>query len=295
MVHNDGDNILIRVSQIGRKNAGTFLEKKLTLPYKLCAIDLDDTLLGADHQLSAENESVIRDVVSKGVKVVLASGRMFASSLPTALKLNLDTPIVCYNGAMVKHPVTKEIWHEDAVSAEIARDVMEYCRDKKLQLNFYYDDILRSAANTQWLDLYLRRTSSPFKVMQNFYSDLRGLAPTKLIIVDDPELILRLLPELTTRYGDGLFVTRSNAEYLELLPPNANKGSALAKVAARYGITAEESVAFGDSWNDIPMLEWVGLGIAVSNAKKEVLAIAKKITGSNSEHGVGTALREIFS
>ena len=271
------------------------MEKKLTLPYKLCAIDLDDTLLGADHQLSAENEVVIRDVVSKGVKVVLASGRMFASSLPTALKLNLDTPIVCYNGAMVKHPVTKEVWHEDAVSAEIARDVMEYCREKNLQLNFYYDDILRSAANTQWLDLYLSRTSSPFQVMQDFYSDLNGLAPTKLIIVDDPDLILRLLPELTARYGNNLFVTRSNAEYLELLPPDANKGSALAKVAARYGVAAEESVAFGDSWNDIPMLEWAGLGIAVSNAKKEVLAVAKKITGSNAEHGVGTALREIFS
>ena len=277
------------------QNAGTFLEKKLTLPYKLCAIDLDDTLLGADHQLSAENEVVIRDVVSKGVKVVLASGRMFASSLPTALKLNLDTPIVCYNGAMVKHPVTKEVWHEDAVSAEIARDVMEYCREKNLQLNFYYDDILRSAANTQWLDLYLKRTSSPFQVMQNFYTDLNGLAPTKLIIVDDPDLILRLLPELTARYGNNLFVTRSNAEYLELLPPDADKGSALAKVAARYGIAAAESMAFGDSWNDIPMLEWAGLGIAVSNAKKEVLAVAKKITGSNAEHGVGTALREIFS
>ena len=279
----------------GAKAPGTLLEKMLTLPYRLCAIDLDDTLLGADHQLSAENEAVIRDVVSKGVKVVLASGRMFASSLPTALKLDLDTPIVCYNGAMVKHPVTKEVWHEDAVSAEIARDVMEYCRGKKLQLNFYYDDILRSAANTQWLDLYLSRTSSPFQVMQDFDSKLRGLAPTKLIIVDDPELILRLLPELTARYGEKLFVTRSNAEYLELLPPNANKGSALAKVAARYGITAEESVAFGDSWNDIPMLEWAGLGIAVSNAKKEVLAIAKKITGSNAENGVGSALKELFS
>ncbi len=279
----------------GAKAPGTLLEKILTLPYRLCAIDLDDTLLGADHQLSAENEAVIRDVVTKGVKVVLASGRMFASSLPTALKLNLDTPIVCYNGAMVKHPVTKEVWHEDAVSEEVARDVMEYCREKKLQLNFYYDDILRSAANTEWLDLYLSRTSSPFQVMQDFYTKLRGLAPTKLIIVDDPELILRLLPELTARYGDNLFVTRSNAEYLELLPPNANKGSALAKVAERYGITAEESMAFGDSWNDIPMLEWAGLGIAVSNAKKEVLAVAKKITGSNAENGVGSALKELFS
>ena len=266
----------------------------MTLPYSLCAIDLDDTLLGADHQLSAGNEAAIRAVIAQGVIVLIASGRMFASSLPTALKLNLDTPIVCYNGAMVKHPITKEVWFENSVPAETASDAMNFCRERGLQLNFYYEDVLRSAARTPWLELYLHRTSSPYELTPNFYEVFKSASPTKLIIVDDPAVIDRLLPELTERYRDRLFVTKSNAEYLELLPLGANKGSALAKVAERYGVSAEQSVAFGDSWNDISMLEWAGLGIAVSNAKKEVRAVAKKITGSNAEDGVAMALREIF-
>ena len=266
----------------------------MPLPYALCAIDLDDTLLGADHQLSARNEAAIRAVIAQGVIVVIASGRMFASSLPTALKLNLDTPIVCYNGAMVKHPVTKKVWFENSVPPETACEVMNLCRERGLQLNFYYEDLLRSAAYTPWLELYIHRTSSPYELRPDFYEAFKPAAPTKLIIVDDPAVIDRLLPELTKLFQDRLFVTKSNAEYLELLPLGANKGSALAKVAERYGVAAEQCIAFGDSWNDISMLEWAGLGIAVSNAKKEVIAVAKKITGSNAEDGVAQALGEIF-
>ena len=86
----------------------------------MCAIDLDDTLLGPDHKLSARNAAAIRAVQARGVTVLIASGRMFAATLPTARELELDTPIICYNGAMVKHPRTGETWMERSIPAEIA-------------------------------------------------------------------------------------------------------------------------------------------------------------------------------
>jgi len=263
-------------------------------PYRLCAIDLDDTLLGPDHKLSQRNAEAIQRVVEAGIVVLIASGRMYAASLPTALELHLDAPIICYNGAMVKHPFTGETWMEESVSPDAAGDLMDYCRQAGLQLNFYWHDLLYSAAYTSWLELYHKRTGAPLEVRSDFDTFLRGIAPTKLIIVDAPERIDQLLPEMRDRYGDQLDVTKSNKEYLEFLPPGANKGSALAFVADRYGISSAESIAFGDSWNDLPMLRWAGLSIAVGNAKPEVIAAVDRTVLSNAEDGVGIALEEIF-
>ncbi len=263
--------------------------------YRLCAIDLDDTLLGPDHKLSHRNAAAIHAVVEQGVIVLIASGRMFAATMPTARQLDLDTPIICYNGAMVKHPRTGEVWLEHSVAPSVASELMDYCRDNKLQLNFYWQDILYSAEYTPWLELYHGRTSAPVEIMPDFYTSLRNIAPTKLIIVDDPKVIDRLLPEMRERFGDSLYVTKSNTEYLEFLPPGADKGAALEFVAERYGVTAAETIAFGDSWNDLPMLKWAGLGVAVGNAKPEVIAASDRTVLASAEDGVGIALAEIFS
>ena len=263
-------------------------------PYRLCAIDLDDTLLGPDHKLSSRNARAIQAVRERGIIVLVASGRMFAAALPTARQLDLDTPIICYNGAMVKHPRTGEVWLEEQVEAGLAGELMDYCRDHHLQLNFYWNDLLYTAAYTSWLELYHKRTSAPVEILPAFYTELRGIAPTKLIIVDDPAVIDRLLPVFREKFAERLYVTKSNAEYLEFLPPKANKGSALAFVAERYGVTSDETIAFGDSWNDLPMMRWAGLSLAVGNAKPEVIAAANRTVLSNAEDGVGIALEEIF-
>lgn len=263
--------------------------------YKLCAIDLDDTLLGPDHQLSERSARTIRQCIDQGVIILVASGRMFAAALPTAQQLDLDTPIICYNGAMVKHPKSGHIWMEESVQPRLARQVMEFAYDHKLQLNFYWQDMLYTAAYTDWLKLYHERTSAPIQLEPDFYQRFRDTAPTKLIIVDAPDVIDGLLQPLRDRFGEELYVTRSNAEYLEFLPPGANKGTALEFVANRFGVTAEQTIAFGDSWNDLPMIQWAGLGIAVGNAKPDVKAAAQRTIGTNAEDGVAIALEEIFS
>jgi Cof subfamily protein (haloacid dehalogenase superfamily) len=262
--------------------------------YRLCAIDLDDTLLGPDHKLSARNADAVRKTVASGVTVVIASGRMYVTTLPTARELDLDTPIICYNGAMVKDSRTGEAWLERSVEPALSAQVMDFCRTNKLQLNFYWRDLLYSAEYTPWLELYHRRTSAPIEIRKDFYTALRDESPTKVIIVDDPGMIDRLLPEMRARFGDALNITKSNAEYLEFLPPGSNKGAALAVVAERYGVTAAQTVAFGDSWNDLPMLEWAGLSVAVGNAKPEVIAAADRTVLGSAEDGVGTALEELF-
>ena len=263
--------------------------------YRLCAIDLDDTLLGPDHRLSARSRAAVRAAAAAGVRVVIASGRMYATTLPTARELDLSTPVICYNGAMVKDPSTGETWMEASLPIEYSKQIIDYCAEKALQLNFYWQDLLYTRERTIWLDLYERRTSAPIVVDPDFNASFRQVAPTKLVIVDDPGVIDRLLPEMRDRFTGALYVTKSNAEYLEFLPLGADKGTALAFVATKYGISAAETVAFGDSWNDLPMLQWAGLSLAVGNAKAEVIAACTRTVTRSADDGVAIALEELFS
>jgi Cof subfamily protein (haloacid dehalogenase superfamily) len=264
------------------------------IPYRLCAIDLDDTLLDASHALTERSLAAVQKVRSMGATVVIASGRMHAATLHYAQQLALDTPIISYNGAMVRYAGTGETLLEEHVEAGLAAEIRDYARQNSLQLNYYLHDMLYSEAYTSWLKLYHDRTDAPIEILPDFEAKLQNTTPTKLVIVDSPEKVNALLPLMQERYGKQSYVTRSNAEYLEFMPPNADKGKALALVAAKYNISAAQTLAFGDSWNDIPMLQWAGLGIAVANAKPEVRQAADRTVQSNIEDGVARALADIF-
>ena len=264
------------------------------LPYRLCAVDMDDTLLDPNHEITPLSAVAVQRVRDLGVTVVVASGRMHAATRRYTKQLNLDTPVISYNGAMVKNAATGEVWLEEHVSAELAATIRQYARENSLQLNYYLRDMLYSAAQTQWLDLYQRRTGAPIEILPDFEEKLRGTTPTKLVFVDSPERIAGLLKPMQERFGKQAYVTRSNDEYLEFMPPDADKGKALALVAAKLNISAAQTIAFGDSWNDIPMLKWAGHSCAMSNAKPEVQSVASEVIGSNANNGVARALANIY-
>lgn len=262
--------------------------------YRLCAIDLDDTLLNSNHVLSDTNRRAVQRVGQKGVIVIIASGRMHETTLPTVHTLGLQTPVISYNGAMIRNPVTGETWLNETVPPDLADEIRTFARENHFQLNYYLDDHIYSAERTPWMELYQQRTGARFEILPDFYERLKGTAPTKLIIVTHPATVQELLPIMQQRYQGRLTVMRSNTEYLEFLPLNVNKGKALSIVAERLGIPAEQTIAIGDSWNDIAMLQWAGLGVAVANAKPEVKAVAKRIVPSCDQDGVAVALKEIF-
>ncbi len=262
--------------------------------YDLCAIDLDETLLGPDHCISARNAEAIRAVCDLGVEVIIASGRMHEATLRYAAELGLAGPIISYNGALIKVPGTGDEWMHEHVPAEMAQEIMAYCRERKLQLNFYYNGFVYTTDDTEWLQLYHSRTGSPYIVEPDMIQSMRGIEPTKLLIVDTPEYTSSLLPVLRDRYHDRLYVTKSTNEYLEFMPLRANKGAALALAADRLETVAARTIAIGDSFNDIPMVQWAGLGLAVANAKPELRTSADRTIARSDEDGVAQALEEIF-
>jgi len=265
----------------------------VSLPYKLAAIDLDETLLGPDHRISPRNARAVRALAEWGVVCVIASGRMHEATLRFGQELGLDTPVISYNGAMVKRPSDGAVWHHVRVPADPAAEVIRYCAAHGHHLNYYLNDHLYVAERGPWAEFYVRQTGSPMEVA----GDLRplcGTEPTKMILIDTPEATDRLLEQFRARFGEALYITKTNPEYLEFMNPAASKGRALALVAERLEIQQEETIAFGDGNNDLPMIQWAGLGVAMGTAKPHVRAAADYVAPPYDEDGLAVAIERLF-
>jgi Cof subfamily protein (haloacid dehalogenase superfamily) len=265
----------------------------MPMPFDLISLDLDLTLLDDDHRISARNAAAVRACRDRGAKVIITSGRMFRCALPYVRQLGLAAPVIAYNGAMVKDAGTGQVLRHDALAAETAQELAAFCAREGLNLNFYLDDNLYIAETNPWAELYATRTGAPL----NPVGDLRTFAdqrPTKVLIVADPTRIRALYDELAPRYAGRAYVTISNVEYLEFMPPGADKGKALAWLAAYLGIPRERVIAFGDADNDVPAIAWAGLGVAMENGRPAAKAAAGRIAPRHDEDGVAAVLEELF-
>ncbi len=265
----------------------------MTRPYDLIALDLDLTLLNDAHQISARNMAAVRRCSELGAKVIITSGRMFRCTLPYVHALSLETPVIAYNGAFIKEEHNGTVlWHKQ-LDLGTAQALVAYCAAVDLNLNYYLDDTLYIARMNPWAELYASRTGAPL----NPVGDLRVFAeraPTKALIVADPERIRQLYAELAPRYAECAYVTISNIEYLEFMPLGTDKGVALAVVADYFGIPRERVIAFGDADNDIPLIQWAGLGVAMDNARPGAKAVADRLAPRHDEDGVAVVLEELF-
>lgn len=264
------------------------------MPVQLIALDLDDTLLTSRLTISPRTRAVLKRLRKQGIKLTLATGRMFRSARPYAEELEMDVPLITYQGALVKSALSGEIFYEKPVPPADAAAVIERVKARGLHYQTYFCD-----------NLYMERLSAEGKA----YADLSGVEPvidpalaekiktgrpTKLIVINNRiDQLLSFEAALKTEFGIRLHITRSKPNFLEIMHPEATKGLALASVAAHYGIPREDILAIGDSYNDLDMLEWAGIGVAVANAWPEVKAAADYVTGTNDEDGVADALERL--
>ena len=260
----------------------------MPFPYRLAAVDLDDTLLGPDKAISRANAEAVRLLRERGVHIVLASGRRHENMLRFHRQLDLgpDDPIVSCNGALVKTAETGYVWHERRVPADLARDIIADGNRQGVTQNYYHPDgNVYVRERTPWTDLYQSRTLSDIVVRGDLGSLLHEdgggagfpATPLKIIWIDDGARVAALFPEMEARYEGRLYVTVTDAEYLEFMAPGVNKAEGLAVACAALGISPHEVVAFGDGNNDVPMLRWAGLGVAMSEARASAKEAADRV------------------
>lgn len=263
-------------------------------PYRLAAVDLDDTLLGPDKQISPANAAAIHELRRRGARVVLASGRRHENMLRFHRQLDLVGPLISCNGALVKDAETGEVLHEHSVPTELAAAVVADGNRLGITQNYYRGDGVYVRERTRWTDLYQSRTGSDIIV----FGDLERLAgdmPQKIIWVDAAARVGTLFPEMETRYAGRLYVTVTDPEYLEFMALGVNKAVGLAAVARHYGIAPEEILAFGDGNNDVPMLEWAGLSVAMSEGRESAQVAADLVSSpGNPETSLARAITAVL-
>ncbi len=263
------------------------------IPCRMAALDLDGTLLNSDHVVTQRNCEALRQLSKEGVLVVLVSGRMHQSILPISDQIGLENPIISYNGGMVKHAKTGEVFHHTPIAATTAMELVDYCDERNIHLNFCLDDLLYIRMENAWSELYESRTGVRATAVGNLRK-LAGGEPTKMQVLDTPENVEGLILDFQRDFGDRLYITRTQIEYIEFMNPQVSKGPALKALAARVGVPMRLVVAFGDSYNDMSMMDAVGFSIAMGNAIDELKDSAHYITESNDNDGVAQAVERLL-
>ncbi|WP_274361953.1 Cof-type HAD-IIB family hydrolase [Paenibacillus thermotolerans] len=257
--------------------------------YKMIAIDIDDTLLNDNLEVTPGTREALAEAIRQGAVVTLATGRMFASTKKVAEQLELNVPVITYQGALIKNLLDGEVLYERSLPAEAAFKVIRFAKERGLHLQAYLNDELYAWEENDKVKKYAEQVKVEYSIVTDFDS-IAKQGSTKLLIIDEPSKLDELIPELKQLLGEQAHITKSKPHYLEILHPEATKGHALLHLAAYYGIDRSQTIAVGDSWNDREMIEAAGLGVAMANAVEPLKQVADFITLSNNEEGVRTVV-----
>lgn len=262
--------------------------------YRLIASDLDDTLLDESSKISARNKEAIRRAVDSGVKFVIATGRMFKTSVNYLddLGLTSDCPIINYHGALIKKSRSKEVILHKPIDNGIAISVAEEAERQGCHVSVFIEDELYIREESEYSRFYQSMAHIGLEEVGPLGSFLRnnGASPTKMSIIRWDGTLDDIEAGLRGKYGKKLSILQSRPYFLEITDQKATKGQTLGWLAEMEGIKPEEIIAFGDGHNDLDMVGYAGLGVAVSNARPEVKAAANLVTGSNIEDGVAEVI-----
>jgi len=253
--------------------------------YKLIAIDVDDTLLTDDLIVTEGTKRAMEQAIAQGVTVTLATGRMFASAQKIAKQIELNVPIITYQGALVKTLLDGKVLYERHVPADAVKKLHAFVEANNLHLQLYVDDELYGAVDNDKIAAYSKLTNIPYKIDPN-YERLLERPMHKLLIIDDPAKLDEIAEQLRPLIGDRVHMTKSKAHYLEFMHKEGTKGHALQFLAGHIGCKIEETIAMGDAWNDREMIAAAGLGVAMGNATDALKEIADYVTLTNNDEGV---------
>ena len=256
---------------------------------KLIALDLDGTLLDEKKRVPDANREALREASSRGILIAIASGRMTPRIECVEEVLGIDCVVIAYNGGKVLGPrgSGRPVIAHRPLPADVAEIFIRYSREKGLLLNFYQDDKLYAEdgpLRKPFMALYAGRTGAEYHIEADLGRFI-GTEPTKLILLASPEERDRLHDEFNSALAARAFITKSDPEYLEIMAPGVDKGTALEEISRFYGIDASEVMAIGDADNDLGMLGTAGWGVAVANARPNVKAAAKTVTERTNDEG----------
>ncbi|MBP2241137.1 Cof subfamily protein (haloacid dehalogenase superfamily) [Cytobacillus eiseniae] len=263
----------------------------------LIALDLDGTLLKDNKTISERNKMVIQKAREQGHIVMIATGRPYRSSEMYYREMDLDTPIVNFNGAFVHHPKDAN-WgmYHSPLEVNVAKEIVEACNTFKFHniIAEVIDDVYIHYHDEKLLDIF------GFGNPNITTGDLRNYlnaSPTSMLIHTDEEHVKTIRDHLSAVHAEVIDHRSWAAPWhvIEIVKLGLNKAVGLQKASDYFQIPPERIIAFGDEDNDLEMLDYAGYGVAMGNAIDQVKTTANKSTLSNEEDGVGVYLNELLN
>ena len=244
----------------------------------LVAADLDGTLLTPDLVFGDDAEPAVAALQAAGVTFVICTGRMFRSVRRVAARLGLTTGLViCYQGGMVADLASGERLAHRTMDGAVAAEVVREARRLGRHLNAYIDDRLYVDQLDDWARGYAEYAEVGVNKVDDLVDAVGESPPTKLVLITAPADAEAILPGLQRRWRGRLYVTRSQPQYIEFVDAAVSKSGALQWLCDARGLRRERTVACGDGMNDVDMLRWAGVGVAVAEAEPAVRAAADLI------------------
>lgn len=265
--------------------------------YKLIVTDMDGTVLGGNHKLTDENIRALKEAEQNGVKVVFATGRFHDSAKDHVTFLEEIMPVVSSNGAIIKHPITNEVLYSNSVDKDVSLEIIDILDDLDLSYQLYTEDEILQKYKTEeeknMMIEFIRtnfsdKTDIIFK--KNIRNEISNVNILKFNVMDFERPHLMDEARNKVREIEGLEVTSSWNNNLEIMNEGSSKGNAVKFLSELLNIDKNEIIAFGDNYNDLSMLTYVGTGVAMGNAGEDIKEIANYVTDLNTEDGVAKAI-----
>ena len=268
------------------------------MKYKLIVLDLDGTLTNSKKEISSRNRETLIRIQEQGIRLVLASGRPTYGIVPLANELRMNEFggfILSYNGGEIINWETKEMMYENVLPNEVVPVLYECARTNHLSI-LTYDGAEIVTENSQ--DPYVQKEAFLNKMAiretNDFLTDIT-LPVAKCLIVGDAGKLIPVESELCIRLQGKINVFRSEPYFPGVGSARYRQGFIPQRTVGNIGMTREEVIAIGDGYNDLSMIKFAGMGIAMGNAQEPVKKAADYITLTNDEDGVAEAIERIFN
>ena len=266
--------------------------------YKAVFLDMDGTLLRSDHTVSELTIKTIQNLTEKGIPVVLVSARPINAVLPTFRKIGLPahTPLITLNGSYIVE--NEQPIFEAVIDLETTERVTAQVRPYKATIAYYLQREWYSEVSDAWTDHEQKIMDVALQVgpIDRLVKDwsARRIGPNKMMVMSEPDNIAGIQQHLRSIYNGRLNIYPSKETYLEVMDTRGSKSNAVRFVGERLGLKPAEIVAMGDNYNDVEMIQFAGMGVAMGNAPDDIKARAGFVTDTNNNDGVRKALEKFF-
>lgn len=258
---------------------------------KLIATDIDGTILKYNFEFNQEVKDCISKLSADGVKIVLVTGRMYSATDYIAEELGLDTPLVCYQGGLVKH--NDEILYEKNLNINRAKEIIKWAKKNKVHLNLYMNDQLYVEEDNAIIRRYTGERCAGFMVKSFEEVELDRINKLLAIDFEDANKVSLWKDYLATKYPD-LHIVKSTPYFCEICHQEATKAHAVNFLKNYWGIKTDEVLTIGDQNNDIDLLKAGGIKIAMGNATEELKTVADYITDTVNNNGFVKAVERFI-